>query len=182
MQELRLGIGVIVRRSDRFCFALLLLLVPTGCQNQELQNAMNDALSSDERNAGVSFEARYKEYFDKGTVVIDLMEIDGSKAPADFLRILLQFADRMQHQTFQSVELARRGETRFVMAGDYFQKLGQEYGTQNPVYTMRTLPENLLRPSGEEAFPRWTGGALGVLSKQTEDFSSFVSEWVASPG
>jgi len=35
---------------------------------------------------------------------------------------------------------------KFVLEGDYFQTLGKEYGTQNPVYTMRTFPEKLNSP------------------------------------
>lgn len=55
--------------------------------------------------------------------------------------------------------------------------MGVEYGTQNPVYTMRTFPENLYRPDGTAAFGTWTGGLFGVLGKQMEDFIEFHKQW-----
>ena len=55
--------------------------------------------------------------------------------------------------------------------------LGEEFGEQNPVYTIRTFPEHLSRPDGAQAFSTWTGGILGVLSKQMDDFNKFNKEW-----
>jgi hypothetical protein len=45
------------------------------------------------------------------------------------------------------------------------------------VYTVRTFPENLLTPKGSRAYSEWTGGWLGVLGKQTEDFTDFHKKW-----
>jgi hypothetical protein len=45
------------------------------------------------------------------------------------------------------------------------------------MYTLRTLPENLNRPDGEQAFGTWTGGMLGVLGHQMEDFAEWHSAW-----
>ena len=66
---------------------------------------------------------------------------------------------------------------KFVLEGDYFQTLGKEYGTQNPVYTMRTFPEKLYSPDGQRAFGRWSGGLLGIVGKQMEDFTEFHKQW-----
>ncbi|MEM8933141.1 MAG: hypothetical protein AAGE94_18280, partial [Acidobacteriota bacterium] len=137
------------------------------------------AVASDPRNRGLEYRAYFKNYVDSDILVINLVAFDGDKAPVDILRSLLQVAERIESRRFESVELARRGETRFVLSGDYFQRLGVEYGEQNPVYTMRTLPENLMLPDGNAAFSRWTGGVLGVTSKQMEDFQRFIRDWVS---
>ena len=42
---------------------------------------------------------------------------------------------------------------------------------------MRTFPENVYRPDGARAFDSWTGGVLGVLGKQMEDFNEFHKQW-----
>jgi hypothetical protein len=42
---------------------------------------------------------------------------------------------------------------------------------------MRTFSENLVTPDGQRAFPVWTGGLLGVLQKQMEDFNEFHQRW-----
>ncbi|BAV45427.1 Uncharacterized protein MLTONO_0524 [Mesorhizobium loti] len=63
------------------------------------------------------------------------------------------------------------------MDGDYFRQTGREREWQNPVYVIRTLPENLKRIDGEPAFDTWTGGWLGVASKQMEDHAEFHKQW-----
>lgn len=42
---------------------------------------------------------------------------------------------------------------------------------------MRNFPENLYRPDGQRAFGSWTGGLLGVVGKQMEDFREFHKQW-----
>ena len=59
----------------------------------------------------------------------------------------------------------------------YFKKPGDEYETQNPVYTMRTFTENVYRLDGRKAYPEWTGGWLGVLQKEMEQYSAFHDDW-----
>nr|MBC8489582.1 hypothetical protein [Bacteroidota bacterium] len=48
---------------------------------------------------------------------------------------------------------------------------------QNPVYTMRTFPENLKNPDKSQSYSEWTGGWLGVSQKQIEDFNDFHDKW-----
>jgi hypothetical protein len=45
------------------------------------------------------------------------------------------------------------------------------------VYTIRTFSENVMNPDGTNAFPQWTGGMLGVLKEQMEDFDDFNKKW-----
>ena len=92
---------------------------------------------------------------------------------ADVFRVFLQFAQTEKSREFESVELAFRGQRRFLMNGKYFRQLGEQFGTENPVYMIRTFPENLVRPGGSHAYPTWTGGWIGVAGKQMEDFSDF---------
>jgi hypothetical protein len=96
---------------------------------------------------------------------------------ADVFRVFLQFAQAERSREFKSVELAFRGHPRFRIDGKYFKQLGEEFGTENPVYTMRTFPENLSRPDGSRAYPTWTGGWIGVAGKQMQDFNDFHRQW-----
>ena len=52
-----------------------------------------------------------------------------------------------------------------------------EYGIQNPVYTLRSLPQNVYNLDGTQAFSTWTGGLIGVVGKQMEDLSEFHKQW-----
>lgn len=142
-----------------------------------LQGPLDQALESDSRNTGIEARAHYQNYLNPSVIVFDLRAVAGDKSQADIFRALLQFASEMKDREFEAVELAYRGTTKFILAGRYFQQLGREYGTQNPVYTMRTFPQNLLRPDGEKAFPTWEGGLLGVTGKQIEDFGEFHKQW-----
>ena len=110
-------------------------------------------------------------------LVIDLRKVSGTNSPADVTRVLLQFAQSQKAKTYSQVKLAHSGTKKFILKGDYFQTLGVEFGEQNPVYTMRTLPENVYLLDGTAAFGTWTGGILGVLGKQMEDFSEFHKRW-----
>lgn len=138
---------------------------------------MRAAVESDERNAGLVAYAYYEKLVLPAAIVIDLREVSATNSPADVFRLLLQFAAKQKDKSYDRVILAFRGDPRFILKGEYFKTLGQEYGTQNPVYTMRTLPENLYNADGTKAFGTWTGGLLGVLGKQMEDFTEFHKRW-----
>lgn len=42
---------------------------------------------------------------------------------------------------------------------------------------MRTFPEHVLDMQGQPVYSEWTGGLLGVLNKQMEDFNDFNKKW-----
>lgn len=144
---------------------------------QFLQKDLSIILAEDPRNSGIKINSHYKDYINPSILVIDIKAIPGDKSPADVFRILLQFAHRLQENDFESVLLSSSGKTKFMLQGDYFKKIGMEYPFQNPVYTMRTFPENLYQPNGDRAFNSWTGGFLGVTQKQLEDFTEFHKQW-----
>jgi hypothetical protein len=106
-----------------------------------------------------------------------LRGVSAQKAPIDVFRTFLQFAQALKDRKFDRVVLAHRGEHKFQIEGAYFHQLGNEYNVQNPVYTVRTFSENLYRMDGKAAYGKWTGGMLGVLKGQMEDFTKFHSEW-----
>ncbi len=149
-----------------------------GWNHFTLQSSMNDVLSDDERNEAVDVSVHYGSYVQPSVLVYDLQEPTGAVAPMDLFRVFLQFADKVQDKEFETVELAYEGEVRFKIDGSYFHVLGEEYGEQNPMYTIRTFPENLQKPDGSRAFGEWTGGMLGVTGKQMEDFKDFADQWM----
>jgi hypothetical protein len=145
--------------------------------NRSLQAALNRAIAGDERNRGIRASAYHRDMFGNSTVVFNLKDLSGSQSRLDVFRVLLDFAHEIQDQTFESVELAFRGEARFKLDGSYFRTLGKERHTQNPAFTIRTFPENAKTPTGRRAFPEWEGGILGVLNKQMEDFNDLHDQW-----
>jgi hypothetical protein len=142
-----------------------------------VHHALATVLDKDPRNKGIAAFAHYDHFVVPGTLVLDLRGVAETNSAADVFRVLLQFAASQKDRNYETVKLSFRGEPKFLLRGTYFKTLGAEYGTQNPVYTMRTLPENLYRPDGTAAFGTWTGGLLGVLGKQMEDFGEFHKQW-----
>lgn len=142
-----------------------------------LNQPVSKTIKSDSRNFGIQIGLHYKNYVSTDVLVYNLKGISEDKAAADVFRVLLQTASELKEKEFETVELAYKGKTKFKLKGAYFQELGMEYETQNPVYTMRTFPENLLNINGESAYSEWTGGLLGVLNKQMEDFNDFNKKW-----
>ena len=138
---------------------------------------MRAAIDSDPRNAGLLLYGYHDKLVTLGTIRIDLRDVASTNSPADVFRLLLQFSAKQKDKNYDRVILAFRGESRFILKGDYFKSLGMEYGTQNPVYTMRTLSENVYNIDGTPAFDTWTGGLIGVLGKQMEDFTEFHKRW-----
>lgn len=138
---------------------------------------LQTVLQSDSRNHGLSVWAYHRYGVLPGEIVLDLRALSATNSSADVTRVLLQFANAKKASEFNRVYLAHRGGTKFALDGTYFRRLGQEYGLQNPVYTLRTLPENLLAPDGRRAFESWTGGWLGVATAQLNDLNTFYQKW-----
>jgi hypothetical protein len=148
-----------------------------GMNYMTLQNPMSEVLDVDPRNKGIIVSVHFGKYINPSELVIDLKDVSGSNSPADVSRVLLQYADALKIKEFEKVILAYRGTEKFQLKGSYFRTLGEEYGTQNPVYIMRTFPENVYGLDGTAAFETWTGGLLGVVGKQMEDFNEFHKRW-----
>jgi hypothetical protein len=142
-----------------------------------LQAPLNSIVSSDSRNAGIKVSASYQWMINPGVLVFSVDETS-SASPADVSRILLQYAERLEGRKFGSVLLAQRGRPVFLLKGDYFKQIGEEYGVQNVIYTLRTMPENVYELDGSPAFSSWSGGWIGVLGRQFEDLGDFYRRWL----
>jgi hypothetical protein len=147
---------------------------------EKLQQPMNDAMQSDPRNVGIEVAVHYENWIPGGSMIYDLRDISSDKSPADVFRLFLQYAAKMKEERFERVVLAHRGDQKFYIDGSYFQKLGEEYDVQNPVYTVRTFPENVRRMNGTAAFEHWEGGIFAVAKHQMEDFEEFYRDWFVS--
>ncbi len=156
---------------------LLLSFGSIAALNQLLQSEVNSALDEDSRNDGIEVDVHYANYVDTDTLVYSIAAVDADTAPIDVFRAFLQSAEALKDSRYDTVELAYQGEVRFLLDGRYFQEMGEDFEHQNPVYTLRTFPEKLETPSGLSAYGEWTGGMLGVLNKQMNDFNDAMKAW-----
>lgn len=110
-------------------------------------------------------------------IVFDLWKVEWNASNALILGRFFAFAEEMKDREFREVRLAYRGETKFILDGDDFREIGRENAWQNPVYTIRTLPEKLRTPDGRRAYSTWTGGMIGVLGAQMDDVNKMAQDW-----
>lgn len=157
-----------------------LLLAILWVNYASLQRPLKEVLSSDERNQGIEASVHYGNWVRPRVLTFNLLRLTGDNSRADVFRVFLQYAHKVRGRRFDVVELAFRGRTKFLLPGSAFGIMGEEYEWQNPLHTMRTFPEKLENPDGTRAFPEWTGGLLGVLAKQMEDFEEFHDRWYVS--
>ena len=160
--------------------ALVLLVVSSailGWNWWALQRPLQVALSSDPRNDGIEVLVYFNWLVDPSKIVFDVRSVSPDKSPTDVSRVLLQFAEQVEDREYVSVILSHRGSRRFMLDGSYFRQLGAEYGLQNPVYTLRTMPQNVRNLDGTTAFPEWSGGLIGVVGKQMDDLVEFHRQW-----
>lgn len=139
----------------------------------ELKAIEKELIEKDHRNENVDFS-----FYVTGEIFrycIDNVADQGSSM--DVFRILLQAADNLKNQKFNQVELCFRGSTIFILPGEHFSTIGQEFEKQNPMYTVRTFPEKLKLPNGESAFKKHSGGALYLMRVQMADFKDMNSIW-----
>jgi hypothetical protein len=165
----------VVRRS--FLLLIALAAIAIAANIFMLQRFVWQATEQDPRNEGVDFASYYRYGILPSEIVLDLWSVGGAKSMADVSRVLLMIASQLKDREFQLVLLAWRGDARFAMKGSYFAELGREFGAQNPVYTLRTMPENMFLLDGRPAFETWTGGLLAVLGQQMEDLKSLHMRW-----
>ncbi|NEI20555.1 hypothetical protein GUK30_14165 [Rhizobium leguminosarum] len=133
--------------------------------------------SQDPRNKKVGLYTYYRYGVDPRSIVLDLWSLSPEAAMVDVDRVLFDTAEVFKDREYSEVFLAYHGDARFILDGKYFKKLGEERKWQNPVYTIRTLTENVKQTDGGNAFSTWTGGLLGVMNKQMEDHSDFHRQW-----
>ncbi|HHU93731.1 MAG TPA: hypothetical protein GXX62_01395 [Alcaligenaceae bacterium] len=162
----------------RLTIAILLVLAAVLAWNYiSVWRPVSSALTEDPRNK-VTKVAVYHQYLTNPSVLVfDLRSISGDASQTDVMRALFQSAKALKDKTYNEVILAYKGSEKFKLKGIYFQKMGDEYDWQNPIYMTRTFSENVQRLDGKPAFSKWTGGMLGVVKNQMDDLNSLHKEW-----
>ncbi|WP_455233448.1 hypothetical protein [Geopseudomonas aromaticivorans] len=156
---------------------LLAAGIVAGANQYLARGPMIAVIQEDSRNAGIDMRSHLQHYVDPTSLVIDIHGITGDHSAADVFRVVNQYAAAQKERDFKRVILSFRGEERFMLKGEFFKQTGAEYGDQNPMYTLRTFPQNVYRMDGTQAYDTWEGGWLGVLGKQMADFGEFSKAW-----
>jgi hypothetical protein len=168
------------RRNVLFASAALLIAVfcvVWALNYFGVNRPLQRVLTTDPRDKVVSAQAHFGNWIDTSTLVFDLTGVSGEATRMDVFRIFLQYAEAMKDRHFTRVILAARGRGKFTLDGSYFQSLGKEYGTENPIYTIRTFPIHLTAADSSKPFSEYEGGILSVLEKEMDQFTEFSNQW-----
>ena len=118
-----------------------------------------------------------RSWFGGNDIVFDIESTTGEMSMASMTRMLLKSAEALKETEFNRVYLAHKGREKFYLEGSYFKRLGEEREWQNPIYTIRTMPENVHNLDGSQAFQSWSGGWLGVMGQQLNDNNELHRKW-----
>lgn len=138
--------------------------------------ALNKATLSDKRNGGIVASAHFQYYVNPSIMVFNIKRISGQNSRIDVFRLFEQFAQLEQNRHFSAVQLACEGKPRFVIDGDYFNQLGREYSTQNPIYTLRTVTDHAHPVGFNPKFAPSDDSIMGAMSG-IQNFSKFIDSW-----
>lgn len=162
----------------RLAIGLLIILAAIIAWNYiSVWRPTSKALKDDPRNQVAQVSVYHQYLVDPSVIVFDLRSISGDASQIDVMRALFQSAKALKGKTYKEVILAYKGSKKFKLKGVYFQKMGDEYDWQNPVYMTRTFAENVQKLDGKPAFSKWSGGILGVVKNQMDDLNSLHKEW-----
>ena len=153
-------------------------VVVLGANFYFVEMPLRSAINADTRNEGIEIHGYAQYLVNPNHLVVDLWSVPPNSSMADVGRSLFQIAESLKTTEFGTVTLAYRGTAKFQLDGAYFKSLGEEVAAgQNPVFLIRTLPQNLKTPDGRNAYSEWTGGLIGVVGQQMEDFNDFHKQW-----
>lgn len=165
----------------KIIYLLLVLLLIGGSimlANELLINSpVKTKIQADSRNKGITLKAHYRSYVFPQALVLNITGIEGSHSPLDVFRTVLQASQALKDKDFKEVFLSCKGTNKFKLTGAYFKELGTTYDSQNPLYTVRTFPANVLNLDGTPAYGKLEGGILGVFNAGMEQFSNLSEKW-----
>ncbi|MCO6437293.1 MAG: hypothetical protein J5J06_09430 [Phycisphaerae bacterium] len=141
-------------------------------------NELRTKLAKCSSRSGIMVRVYYGSYLSTNDVVFDLRGVEGSSVRRiDPVHLLLQFGQLLDKQATRRLILARDGRLLMYLRSSDLSELANEYTHGNPMWSFNHLPERLKTMSGNNAYPTWEGGWLGVLKGQSEDLNQFITDW-----
>jgi hypothetical protein len=173
--------GGVTKGGRKWLFLVLLLAAiaaATAVSAYSRKHALNDQVQAAlAGETGAETVVYRRALFGGDEIVFDITSVGGEISMVDMTRRLLKSAEALQKEDFDRVYLAYKGQEKFYFDGAYFKQIGAERDWQNPVFTIRTMPENVRNLDGTQAFESWSGGLIGVIGAQMEDNAKFHRQW-----
>jgi hypothetical protein len=168
------------KKPKLLLLALLGLILLTGLavggvwmyNETTLRKPLHRILIADPRDHVVGAKAYFDGWIDTRSAVFDLTDVDQA-SQLDVFRVLLQYANEQQGHRYERIILAAYGKKKFIVPGEYFQQLGQEFDTVDPLYTICTFSHHVSTMDGAKAFPETSSEP----EEEIERFTDFNKRW-----
>lgn len=154
--------------------ALLAVLAGWYLHARTISAPVEEALAGE---VTADLDVYHRHWLSGSELVVNVASVEGTASMVDVTRQLLKAAEALKDKDFDRVYLAYEGNEKFLLEGAYFKRLGEEREWQNPIYTIRTMPQNVMNLDGTPAFGAWSGGLIGVLGGQMDDNNEFHQQW-----
>lgn len=129
---------------------------------------------------GIEFVLGYDGVLATDVLVIDLVGVGQAARRMDLIAALLDVAEYHRDRRFARVLLARNGNRRFQLTGDYFAELGGVRQTDvNPLILLRSIPGNARDMDGGSPYPPARATNVMEAVAELERSNDFVDRWLA---
>lgn len=165
-----------MRKKYLYTGAVFFVILFLGIWNATVYVPVANALSDESDTSTIAYR---RWLISPDQIVFDIRHAAPTASMAEIDRRLFKAAEALQERSYSQVVLAYRGTGKLLLDGSQFKTIGETRSYQNPIYTIRTLPEHVTRLDGTAAFGTWTGGWIGVMGKQLEDHNELHGRWWA---
>ena len=111
--------------KQRLLLLILAILIPAGIYGYNyinLEGPLVKVLERNEAYQGIQIHSYYYNFIAPSKVIFDVMNVENASA-SDVFSVLIDFAIVNKDKKYQQVILAYKGNAKFILPGDYFQKL-----------------------------------------------------------
>jgi hypothetical protein len=112
---------------------VLFVLAYTGLRlyNHFTLQSVMDKILAECPNKEIRIDARYRGYYDTGTLIFDVRRAAGSDAAMTGMDLFFELASRTQKKDFDTVKMCYRGRPMLFVDGAVFRNLGRQFGHED---------------------------------------------------
>ncbi len=165
--------------KQRLLLLILAILIPAGIYGYNyinLEGPLAKVLERNEAYQGIQIHSYYYNFIAPSKVIFDVMNVENAST-SDVFSVLVDFAKENKNKEYQQVILAYKGNARFVLPGDHFQKLATDPNSNDSLSTIKNFIAHVQNLDGTNPYSSQATATDVSLQAQFDDFSS---KWYAS--
>lgn len=163
-----------VRNRRRWPWVALSALLVLLAYNAWVMVPVHSALADEQEYSVLAYR---RWLISPSSIVFDVRGVKDTASMVGMDRALFKAAEALKDRDYDQVILAHRGTAKFILDGARFKTIGQERQSQNPIYVIRTIQQDIKNMDESPAFGTLSGGWLGVLGAEMEQHNEFHQKW-----